>query len=459
MEKFLFKKVELWAVLFLVIACILFSVFMAWAVYDGISGKKRLGATGQKIVAIAKFPDTVQLVLSPTKSELFVSPYKVPENRFEGHSGFEFSYEPGSRPEAPFLVLDRVDWDVERGVTELVDLNSQTVKARVEWDVDPVWSSTGFKSHHLDLKVYHAAKRFKPVHSLLLGGDIITKTHGSLILKSDACNQISVFADRYLFHHSMEKDAKGNIWAAALLEEKTVSLGSNRYIDDAIAELTPDGEVIFIKSIAQILLENGLANFLYGQNVNVYAQDDDPIHLNDIEPVNSDSDYWKQGDVLLSLRHLSMVLLYRPSTNKVIWYTQGHTMHQHDVDIVGDGEISIFDNNEIVLAENEKYDGINRYMIYSLKDDTVRRAFTRGFEDQKIRTPTEGQTEQLPDGNLLVEETDFGRLMAMRPDGSIDWQFINRGADGNVYELGWSRTVSREEGEAFLKAREGVKCE
>ena len=73
--------------------------------------------------------------------------------------------------------------------------------------------------------------------------------------------------------------------------------------------------------------------------------DNDPIHLNDIQPVNFDGEFWKKGDVFLSLRHQSMVLLYRPSTNEIIWKGTGPFFHQHDVDILDNHRISIFNNN------------------------------------------------------------------------------------------------------------------
>ena len=46
---------------------------------------------------------------------------------------------------------------------------------------------------------------------------------------------------------------------------------------------------------------------------------DDGLHLNDIQPALTDSPYWKKGDLFLSLRHKSLILLYRPSTGKIIW--------------------------------------------------------------------------------------------------------------------------------------------
>ena len=90
-------------------------------------------------------------------------------------------------------------------------------------------------------------------------------------------------------------------------------MGEN-YSDDAIVKLSAEGNILFEKSVSQIFIENGLKYLLFGHG-NSYQND--PIHLNVIQPVNSDGEYWKKGDVFLSLRSQSMVLLYRPSTNKI----------------------------------------------------------------------------------------------------------------------------------------------
>ena len=71
----------------------------------------------------------------------------------------------------------------------------------------------------------------------------------------------------------------------------------------------------FLNTISQILIENGLEHLLFTSK-EIYRFNTDPIHLNDIQPVNFDGEFWKKGDVFFSLRHQSMILLYRPSTNK-----------------------------------------------------------------------------------------------------------------------------------------------
>ena len=93
----------------------------------------------------------------------------------------------------------------------------------------------------------------------------------------------------------------------------------------------------------------------------------DPIHLNDIQPIDFDGEFWKKGDVFLSLRHQSMVLLYRPSTNKIIWKGIGRFFHQHDVDILNDHKISVFNNNSKNFAFGNVLDGNNEVIIYDFK--------------------------------------------------------------------------------------------
>ena len=42
-----------------------------------------------------------------------------------------------------------------------------------------------------------------------------------------------------------------------------------------------------------------------------------------------------------------MVILYRPSTNKIIKIIEGEFYNQHDVDIIDENKISIYNNNVI----------------------------------------------------------------------------------------------------------------
>ena len=94
-------------------------------------------------------------------------------------------------------------------------------------------------------------------------------------------------------------------------------------------------------SLFDILKDNGIHNRIYTYD----RPEHDFIHLNDIQPVLKDGKFWKKDDVFSALGHLSMIVLYRPSSNEVVWFTQDNIFHQHDVDIINENEISIFNNN------------------------------------------------------------------------------------------------------------------
>ena len=130
-------------------------------------------------------------------------------------------------------------------------------------------------------------------------------------------------------------------WVPTDQEPVTIKGVPKKFHDDSIAMVTPDGKLLMNRSVAQILIDNGLGYLLFSGD----GSFPDPMHLNDIEPVRKDGPFWRKGDLFLSLRNTSTVMLYRPSTNKVIWHKTGPWSKQHDVDILDDHRISIFNNN------------------------------------------------------------------------------------------------------------------
>ena len=374
-----------------------------------------------------------------------------------GLAGFSFSYQAGTRPEAPFVLINRHDPDRGIGVSELWDLNLQSLVSVQTWPVDQVWSGLGRTSQLDNYPVNKSNPRYAPYHTLLLADGRLLSQYETPVVQADACGRLSAFNAKYLFHHSMERDADGNIWVPATLEPKTVDLGDAQFLDDAVTKLSPAGELLFSRSVSAILMENDLGYLLVGGND--FLVNNDPIHLNDIQPVLEDGPYYKRGDLFLSMRHLSMLMLYRPSTDKILWYALGKTFHQHDVDILSDHEISAFDNNTAMRDGTRIVNGANRFVVYNFADGQFREEFGQAMRTQEVRTPTNGRSELLADGSLFVEESDMGRMVDFAPDGSVDWTYVNRDERGDLITLTWSRIVPRELGEKFLSARKDATCD
>ena len=168
-------------------------------------------------------------------------------------------------------------------------------------------------------------KRLKIYHPILQdNGSLIFQTYFSPLFKINKDSRLEWVKSDVAYHHSAEEDSDGNIWICVgyypyKIDKRYVGDEVGKYRDDGIRKISPGGEVLFDKSVSELLIENKMEYLLFGLG----GWEKDPIHLNDIEPVNFDSKYWKRGDVFLSLRNQSMIILYRPSTNEIIWKGTG----------------------------------------------------------------------------------------------------------------------------------------
>ena len=106
--------------------------------------------------------------------------------------------------------------------------------------------------------------------------------------------------------------------------------------DDAIVKVSPDGNVLYRKSLSQIIIDSGMESRLI--MIGDRGFNFDPIHVNDIQPVSSIASFGGKEDLFLSLGHQSLVLFSRPSTGRVIWKSTGNLFYQHDVNIVDEKE-------------------------------------------------------------------------------------------------------------------------
>ena len=154
-----------------------------------------------------------------------------------------------------------------------------------------------------------------------------------------------------------------------------------------------------------------------------------------------------------------MIVLYRQSTNKIIWKGTGHFYRQHDVDILDSERISIFNNNSLEGTEGY-FGGGSVVVIYDFKKDKYSKYLSEALIKNKVKTLMEGRSEILPNGDLFIEESNRGRTLFFNADGTLRWEHYNRAADDKVYRVGWSRILHSAQDikivKNFLNSRE--KC-
>ena len=426
----MFKKIEIW-ILYLVI---LFGIPITIAFGTVVRYEKILGERFGRVSKIAVF-----LAEMPTifRNIVFLNELEV-QDRFPLLGGFNGT--PNSSES--YLLLSRYDGDLKEGIVDLIDLTNFKVLHTWNPDIDKFNKSVEKVDEFKFLNRDRNNSRYLLKHPIIVEDGGLVYKHSSPLIKIDACSNLIFQNTHDEFHHSIEKDIEGNLWVPSRMYPQFLEVekvGRDKYADDTIVKLSPDGDILFEKSISQIFIDNGLEYLLFAlgnKRLNL-----DPIHLNDIQPVDFDGEFWKKGDVFLSMRNQSMVALYRPSTNKIIWKGNGPFFHQHDVDILNDHTISVFNNNSKDFVDGRVVDGNNEVIIYNFKNNEYSFYFNDSLIKNDVRTTTQGRSQILPNGDLFVEETNFGRSLYFDSDGSLRWTHLNRAQNGKVYYVSWSRML------------------
>ncbi len=444
-ERFLFRGVPVWLVGLLVILGFVAMIAFGNIAIHAYKGGRRAGALGDAVLAMSNVPDLIERAQNGDRY------LRIRLKRFDDRAGFSFSYPPGSRPDAGYLLLSIYDGDLSRPVIALWDLNAQTMVHQWRPPIDEIIArSIRFTSNEVNLKRDRTEDRLTYRHPLLTAdGDLILKMDSPLI-RVDPCNEIVWINDRSLFHHATEMDAEGNFWVSSRIEPtKLRHVDVKSFYDDAITKVSPDGEILFQRSVAEVFIKQGLAHYVYGRD----EYTGNPIHLNDNQPVDFDGPYWKKGDVFLSLRNNSIIALYRPAEDRIVWFKEGPWNHQHDVDVLDDHRISIFDNNASPGYPIDWIEGHSDVMIYDFATDTVTTPWADAFARLEIESETEGLQTIRANGELLVEEQNSGRFLSLDPDGNVQWEYINRAKkDGSLYRIIWSRFYEPETGARIVEA-------
>ena len=397
------------------------------------------------VMLISSVPIEVRLMIKHRSLNPYKSLNKPPKlEKHKDKNRFELFVPPTKKRNA-ILVLPRYDHSLSRSVIDIIDLK--------DFDVIHTYKHDNLQMHNLvtntqefsRIEIDGSPDRFIYRHPLLLenGTLISTVSYNAPLFKIDFCSNLLWINDEEIFHHSQMLDHKDNIWVTGQMNPKSKFVEkyyvdkyqNQNFADDSIINISTDGKILFNKSVTEILIENKI--FL---DMNTFTKSgNDPIHLNDIEPALYDGQYWKKGDVFLSSRHQSAIIHYRPDNNKVINYITGPFAQQHDVDIISDKEISIFDNNN-TLFDNE----YSKIVIYNFETKKFKNKFHRVLKKNNFKTITQGVSHIFKDGSLMVDEQNHGRIILINNKGEKEWEYINKDKNGDIGYIGWSRVIENE---------------
>ena len=436
----MFKKIEIWIVGLIVLFFILLILLVSGVLRDAyLNINKTPKFLRKNFVTISEIPKNINQVIN----HLFSKDINAPPilSKHQDKKKFE-QFIPNKRN--ALLVLPRYDHSLKRSLVDIVDLNNFEVIHTYKHDINEMNNQVTNNKEFPRIKIDDAPIRFEYRHPLILDdGSLISDSDYSIIFKIDFCSNIK-WINEEKFHHSKMLDHEGNIWVNGQMNPKSqyvIKYFIKNYLDDSIIKINTNGKILFNKSITEILIENKIMdqNNKLSLNNNLNTIQQDPIHSNDIEPAFINTNYWKQGDVFISMRNQSAIIHYRPSTNKVVNYITGPFSQQHDIDIISDEEISIFNNNNFFIDNKH-----SEILVYNFRSKTFKKLFNDQLKKENFYTHTQGLSHIFKDGSLMVEEQNDGRIILFNNKGEKEWEFINKDKNGDIGFISWSRIIEDE---------------
>ena len=285
--------------------------------------------------------------------------------------------------------------------------------------------------------------------------------HG--LAKIDRCSNLIWFLDRET-HHDQDVADDGTIWVLSrnLVTEKNDARPHFvvPYYEDMMLRVSSNGEVIDEISIIDAIFAGRYeALVLAGSSDFAEATDRDPTHANDIEIVDeafaSRNAFARPGDFLISLRTVDTIVLIDRESRAVKWAFSGFFLRQHDPDLMPDGTISIFDNrtdraqhNEVVHLTEPQQFGYSRILRFDPDSHEILWKY-EGTVDNPFYTSIQGDHQVLPNGNVMIVESEAGRIFEVDPEtNDVVWEWINHlEMDGKPNLLGRVTRATRYEQE------------
>lgn len=357
-----------------------------------------------------------------------ISPPEFVSDRVYGRTGVRVRK---TQEMAPGLTLVSTFWSdsVWRPGLRLLDSTGDVVH---EWQIDP---RTIFE-RSADRRPRWSELEFRAIDGshLFPNGDVLLNVEYVGTVRIDACGD-PLWSLPAGTHHTVARAGDGSFWIPGVTHRRPAT--SDRYPEgfpglrgsmhqDVLLRVSADGEVRDSLNVLDVLYQNGLERHIVKSLVGQPADSVDLTHVNDAEPLLPEmaGEYpqFEAGDLVVSLRNLHLVLVVDPRSGRVKWHSSGPFIQQHDPDFIGDGWIGLFDNNRDRSHRGEVLGG-SRVLAIQAHTDSMEVLFPT-LRSDPFYTQVQGKWQLLSNGNMLLTESQAGRVVEVNERGETVWDWV-----------------------------------
>jgi hypothetical protein len=235
-------------------------------------------------------------------------------------------------------------------------------------------------------------------------------------------------------HHDFAIDDGGSIFALvhSIRKSKLKSAPHLRtpILEDYVVVLSPDGQETQRVSLFNAFWRSQFRGYLDSMQSNSKG---DHTHCNAIDLIPREfakkHRFCSPGDLMISLRNPDVIAILNLERGKIVWAAKGTWHRQHDSDPLANGNVMLFDN-----LGNQREGGKSRIIEWNPRTGAIVWSFA-GTREAPFESLVRSCQQLLPNGNLLVTESDHGRLLEVTRDHRIVWEYCNPGRSGEKKEL------------------------
>ena len=417
-------------------------IVSSWATRHAIGGGHRFSAAVRKsILALAEFPTQAKSLVGLLNNCL---PPKGVSNIYSNY----LEYSPVSNGISGFILVSCVS---SNGANTVSLINLATRSHRIielPFESDQPRQYSDFLIGSEPRRQGSFSSRNRVWHPYLSKDGTLTYTiPWNDLISVDLKTGQEKWRVRGSFHHSIEPDAYGDLWVCGAVQPESISnprsktRHSNKVFEDqALVKVSPSGKILQVVSVADLILNSGLEFLLYGSaNPNVNF---DPIHLNQITPILSDSGVFKKGQILISLRNISTILLIDPASESVVWHGSGNWMNQHCVMPVGPSTFAVLDNHSFASGQywlNSAWR--TRIITYNIETSKASEIRINDESPLDFHIPVEGRALPVNSTIWMIEDCTHGTILIFK-NQQLVFKWSNLYPDGTVGITSWCRYIS-----------------
>jgi hypothetical protein len=195
-----------------------------------------------------------------------------------------------------------------------------------------------------------------------------------------------------------------------------------------------DNQIVFVSAAGVVEQEHSLYDLLMAEPrqlevVRPPGLEDLPPGYN-IDPIHANGVFWladagleravpafRAGRVLVTLRYLDSVALLDLAERRCVWaWGKGELQGPHDASILANGHVLVLDNGlQRGWSRVVEYDPGRGEIVWQYRAEVPERFHTQG----------RGTVQALPNGDVLVGNSNSGEAFELDRTGAVVWRFLN----------------------------------